>query len=76
MNIQSLEQMEQLVKSNKNLRWDGWTVVNYIRSDKARTSKFGEYINGKWYIVKRFSPNRDGWSIPESLINAQIKMEG
>lgn len=71
MNIKSLEQMETIVKNNKFLTWDGWTVVNNYRSEKGRSSKFGSYINGKWHITKRFEPNRDGWDIPESFINAQ-----
>ena len=28
MQINSLEQMEKIVKENKTLLWDGWTVVN------------------------------------------------
>lgn len=71
MNIKSLEQMETIVKNNKFLTWDGWTVVNNYRSEKGRSSKFGSYINGKWYITKRFEPSRNGWDIPESFINAQ-----
>jgi hypothetical protein len=71
MNIQSLEQMEQIVKNSKSLSWDGWDVINRYKSEKARTSKYGQYINGRWYMVKRFKPTRNGWDIPESLINAQ-----
>lgn len=70
MNIKSLEQMEQIVKNNKSLFWDGWTVVNKYKSDKAKTSKYGAYINNNWYMTRRFEPTRDGWNIPESLVNA------
>lgn len=71
MIINNIETMEEIVSNNKNLYWDGWTVVSKYKSDKAKTSKFGEYINGKWYITKRFSPDRQGWNIPEAIINAQ-----
>jgi hypothetical protein len=63
--------MEQIVKNSKSLSWDGWDVINRYKSEKARTSKYGQYINGRWYMVKRFKPTRNGWDIPESLINAQ-----
>lgn len=76
MNIKSLEKMEELVKSNSNLFWDGWSVVSKYKSEKGRTSKYGAYINGKWYMTRRFNPGKDGWNIPESFINAQVKMEG
>lgn len=70
MIINNLETMEDIVSKNKNLYWDGWTVVNKYKSDKAKTSKFGSYIDGKWFITKRYEPNRQGWDIPESLLNA------
>lgn len=66
--IKSLEQMEAIVSKNKSLSWDGWTVVSSIHSDKGRTSKFGAFVKGKWYIQKRFAPTGDGWDIPNNLI--------
>lgn len=71
MKIKSLSQMEDIVKNNKNLSWDGWTVVSAYKTEKARTSKFGALIKNKWCMIKRFEPNRDGWDIPESFLNAQ-----
>lgn len=68
MVVKTLEQMEEIVSNNKNLFWDGWTVVNRYRSDKAKTSKDGVYFRGNWYIAKRFEPKHDGWHIPEGLI--------
>jgi len=76
MNIKSLEQMENIVKVNNTLFWDGWSVINRYRSEKGRTSKYGAYIDGKWYMTRRFTLEKDGWNIPESFINAQTKMEG
>ncbi len=71
MYIKSLEQMETIVNNNKSLSWDGWTVVSKYKSDKGRTSKYGSYDGKYWYINKRFSPDVNGWNIPESFINAQ-----
>lgn len=56
--------MEEIVSKTPNLFWDGWTVVERIKSDKARTSKYGSCINGTWYLEKRFTPEQGGWSMP------------
>lgn len=69
INVKTLEQMEEIVRLNKFLYWDGWTVVNRYKSDKARTSKHGVYFNNKWYMSQRFEPTRDGWHIPERLVS-------
>lgn len=68
MQIKSLEQMETVVKRNKFLSWDGWTVVNAFPSEKGRTAKDGAYINGVWHISRRFEPNENGWNIPDKLV--------
>lgn len=68
MQITSLDKMEEIVNSNKDLYWDGWTVVNRYRSKKASTSKNGVYSNQTWFIDKRFEPNRNGWDIPERFV--------
>ena len=73
MIINTLEQMESIVSKNKNLYWDGWTVVNRYKSDKARTSKYGIYFRNNWYMSKRFEPNRDGWNIPEGLVSGNAQ---
>ena len=68
MQITCLDKMEEIVNSNKDLYWDGWTVVNRYRSKKASTSKNGVYSNQTWFIDKRFEPNRNGWDIPERFV--------
>lgn len=73
MIINTLEQMESIVSKNKNLYWDGWTVVNRYKSDKARISKYGIYFKNNWYMSKRFEPNRDGWNIPEGLVSGNAQ---
>lgn len=64
MIIDKLEVMESIVKKNRNLRWNGWDVIDLKRSDIARTSPSGIRINGVWYLHKIYSVNRNGWDIP------------
>jgi hypothetical protein len=64
MIIKTIEEMEKFVSSNKELSWDGWTVVKRYPSDKAKTSKQGVRIKGVWYIEQRFEPTSQGWEIP------------
>lgn len=68
MQITSLDKMEEIVSKNRDLYWDGWTVVNRYRSKNASTSKDGVYVNQTWLIDKRFEPNRNGWDIPERFV--------
>ena len=70
MIVDNLDSMEKIVNKNKNLFWDGWSVVHKERTEKGRSSKFGQLVNGKWHIVKRYEPSRSGWEIPESFGNA------
>lgn len=66
--ITSLETMESIVNKNKQLSWDGWTVVEIIPSEKAYSSKFGIYKNKKWQIKKEFVPSNKGWEIPDKYV--------
>lgn len=67
MLVKDLSIMESIVKKNKNLYWDGWTVVSFYYSDKGKSSKYGSIVNGKWAIIKKFVPDRNGWDIPEKI---------
>ena len=64
MIIKSLETMESIVKKNRNLRWDGWNVIDLKKSEMARTSPNGIRINGEWYLHKVYTVNANGWDIP------------
>lgn len=64
MIIKSLNTMEKIVLKNKNLLWDGWDVIDLKESDIAKTSTNGIRVNNKWYLHKRYTPNRNGWDIP------------
>lgn len=69
MLIKQLEKMESIVSNNKNLTWDGWTVVSLKPVDNGLLSKDGIQINGKWYLQKRFEPTNEGWDVPDKLVD-------
>jgi hypothetical protein len=64
MIVNKLEAMESIVKKNRNLRWDGWNVIDLKRSDIARTSPQGIRVNGEWYLHKVYAVGSNGWDIP------------
>jgi len=66
--IKSLDQIEKIVLSNKSLFWDGWDIIEIIKSDTAWSSKFGFFKNNSWHIKKVFSPSREGWKIPDKYV--------
>lgn len=66
--INSLTEMESIVSKNRQLSWDGWTVVETFPSEKAYSSKFGVYKNGKWQMKKEFIPSNQGWEIPDKYV--------
>lgn len=68
MIVKELQDMEKIVSSNNSLSWDGWTVINSYKTDKARTSQYGVYKSGSWYMSRRFEPTRDGWDIPSKFV--------
>ncbi len=69
MIVKDLQQMEDIVKNNRSLFWEGWTVVNFYNTEKGRTSKYGAIVNGKWSIVKKFHPTKNGWDIPDKIVS-------
>jgi hypothetical protein len=64
MIVNKLEAMESIVRKNRNLRWDGWNVIDLKKSDIARTSPQGIRVNGEWYLHKVYEVNQQGWDIP------------
>lgn len=66
--VKTLETMEAIVEKNKQLSWDGWTVVETFPSEKAYYSKFGVYKNNKWQMRKEFIPSIQGWEIPDKYV--------
>jgi hypothetical protein len=68
MLISSLEQMEDIVKKSKSLKWDGWDVIHFYPSDKGRTSSAGMRIGSKWFLHKRFPVGEKGWELPNKFM--------
>lgn len=70
MNVNSLEVMESIVEDNDSLSWDGWTVIESDLKKDGMLSVDGAYVNGKWIVQKRYSPEANGWNIPNRLVNS------
>tara|TARA_R110000803_G_scaffold166778_3_gene230098 strand:- start:116 stop:334 length:219 start_codon:yes stop_codon:yes gene_type:complete len=67
MLVTNLEDMENIVRSNKDLSWDGWDVVKYKKNMLSQFNKSGSLRNGQWYSRSSFPLTESGWSIPNSL---------
>lgn len=68
MLINSLEKMEDIVKNNDNLSWDGWTVLENQTTKDGFMSKDGALVNGNWIVQKRYNVTTTGWEIPNRLV--------
>lgn len=68
MLIKSLEKMEEIVASNKDLSWDGWDVIKLKPTDNGLMLKNGIRINGKWFTQTRFNLTEQGWEIPNKIV--------
>ena len=68
MLVSSLEKMEQIVKRNRNLRWESWDVVFSYPSEKGRTSKFGARVENVWHLQRRIPLTEEGWHIPQKYV--------
>jgi hypothetical protein len=64
MLVTSLEKMEIIVSKNKSLSWDGWNVVELIKTPAAVYKTNGVLVKGVWYIKNIFNAEHDGWRIP------------
>jgi hypothetical protein len=68
MLVSSLDQMEKIVKANRNLYWDGWDAVFSYPSDKGRTSKFGARVKDVWHLQRRIPLTEQGWHVPQKYV--------
>lgn len=68
MNINNLDHMEKIVNNNNSLSWEGWNVVELVKSKTAMFKTNGVFVNGSWYIKNIFSVDRDGWRIPNKYM--------
>ena len=68
MKIKGFEEMDNLVKSNANFKWDNWTIVVYTDEDGYYT-KDGVYKDGIWKTRYRFDMLDYGvWNIPDRFL--------
>lgn len=56
--------MEKIVSKNRDLMWSGWDVLELKKTNLGRTDANGIRIKNNWFIKKTFSPDRNGWDIP------------
>ena len=75
MVVTSLEQMEDIVSSRKDLSWDGWDVVKYTESNNALYATDGEFRNGKWMKKKVYPITENGWSLPSMTGTRHAQLE-
>lgn len=68
MIINSLEKMETIVSINSALSWDGWNVVELIKSPSAWSKPSGAFVKGSWFYKNIFAVANDGWSIPNKYV--------
>jgi len=62
--VKELEVMEKIVSKNRDLMWSGWDVLELKKTNLGRTDANGIRIKNNWFIKKTFSPDRNGWDIP------------
>jgi hypothetical protein len=68
MLINSINEMDSIVKSNLNMEWDNWTVIIYTDDDGFFTKK-GVFKDGKWKTKYTFDMVDYGvWNIPDRFI--------
>jgi hypothetical protein len=76
MLVTSLEDMEKIIASRDDLRWEGWDVVKYTRSDNALYKKNGAFQDGKWMQKTVFPVTSDGWHLPNTIGRDYAQVEG
>ena len=67
MLIKKLEEAEQIVKSNKDLRWAGWDIISREITINGFSHKSGSFINNRWGIDRRYPITENGWYLPNNL---------
>ncbi len=66
--ITSLAQMENIVRSERSLRWNGWDVEHTTPNPTAWSKPDGVFIRGRWYVKKVFPITESGWEIPGKFV--------
>jgi hypothetical protein len=68
LELKGIKHADRFVKEQRaagsDCRWDGWDVVIFKSSDRARTSREGVFRNGVWGYDNRSVVSTDGiWEI-------------
>lgn len=61
-----IEQAEEFVAKNakRGYRWEGWTIVRWVKNPGGYSMPNGAYRNGVWGVEFRTPVSEDGtWSI-------------
>jgi hypothetical protein len=67
MKISNLEKMEDIVKNNSDLFWEGWDVCIYLNGD-GYYAMDGAFNKNCWSIKKVFKFSDGCWNIPDGYI--------
>ena len=62
----SLDQAEKFVTENakRGYRWDGWTIVRWVKNPNGFSMPNGSFRNGVWGVEFRTSVSEKGtWSL-------------
>jgi hypothetical protein len=69
--IRDLDAMEDLVKSNPRLKWDGWDVLHIQNKKASFMNRNSMLVDGKWVLVNRYSPESNGWTVPRNVVSGR-----
>lgn len=65
----TLRQAERLEAKNKNMFWDGWTLVVVNERKDGYQDKNGIFFNGKWSVQHRIRLNKKGqFNVPRRYL--------
>ena len=65
--------IHKIVDSNRNLHWDGWSVVETKRDADAIFTKSAMFRDGQWLRVTRTTNvSQNGtWKVPQKYVMAK-----
>lgn len=62
------DKAHKIVESNKNLFWDGWTIVDWKPMKDGFYKRNGMFRNGSWGVAKKYTPGANGWKVPARYV--------
>lgn len=67
MLVTTVEEMEKIVASRDDLRWDGWDIIKYTNANNALYHKDGAFQDGQWMKKIVIPITKDGWYLPNTI---------